>query len=138
MHMLLVSQAGQANASAALSPFLQLLVLDVALSPPTSPCNVCVTLRICWVADDRPILSPAGVQRLTRCLHRCGTYMTHCEAQHVALSMGKPDRPDSEQPPLHTVQEPVLVLTTSHLLILAQRGQQPAAVLPLQGVHILT
>jgi len=28
----------------------------------------------------------------------------------------------------------VLVLTTSHLLILAQRGQQPAAVLPLQGL----
>ncbi len=48
----------------------------------------------------------------------------------MALSMGKPDRPDSEQPPLHTVQEPVLVLTTSHLIILAQQGQQPAAVLP--------
>jgi len=49
--------------------------------------------------------------------------------------MGKPDRPDSEQPPL---QEPVLVLTTSHLLILAQKGHKPAAVLPLQGMHILT
>ncbi len=51
--------------------------------------------------------------------------------------MGKPDRPDSEQPLLQTVQEPVLVLTTSHLLILAQQGQQPAAALPLQGMHIL-
>ena len=53
----------------------------------------------------------------------------------MALSVGKPDRPDSEQPPLHTVQEPVLVLTTSHLLILTQQDQQPAAVLPLQGMH---
>ncbi len=136
--MLLVSQADQANTSAAYSPFLQLLVLVDALPPPTSPGTVCVTLRICWDADDRPILSPAGVQRLTRCLSSCGTYITHCEAKHVALSMGKPDRPDSEQPPLHTVQEPVLVLTTSHLLILAQKGQKPAAVLPLQGMHILT
>lgn len=137
MHMFLVSQAGQANTPAAQSPLLHLPVLDVALPPLTSPGNAFVTLRICWDADDRPILSPVGIQRLIRCLSSCGTYITHCEAQHVALSIGKPDRPDREQPPLLAVQEPVLVLTTSHLLILAQHGQQPAAVLPLQGMHIL-
>lgn len=55
----------------------------------------------------------------------------------MQLSVVTPDRPDSEQQQLQTVQEPVLVLTTSHILILEQ-GHQPVAVLPLQGMPALS
>jgi len=51
------------------------------------------------------------------------------------VKVGKPDRSDSEQQELQAVQEPVLVLTTSHLLLLEQ-GQQPVVVLPLEGAPL--
>ena len=90
-------------------------------------------LHGCFSADGRPTLSASGVQRVTNHLSKCGAYIAHCQPQSVEVHVGSPDRPGSEQQQLQTVQEPVLVLTTTHLLVL-QQGLQPVVLIQLPGM----
>ncbi|KAL3150505.1 hypothetical protein ABBQ32_000323 [Trebouxia sp. C0010 RCD-2024] len=85
--------------------------------------------------DSRPAPSPSYLERLLSQLQRYGKFIAHCQPKSVQLSCNTPARPDSTQP--QTVQEPVLVLTTSHILVL-EHLHQPKCAITLQGVLNVT
>ena len=92
-----------------------------------------------WLADGRAEHSPSYLQRLLFQLQICGSYIAHCHPSSLQWGQQAPDRPDSmqQQPQQQSVQEPVLVLTTSHLLVL-EPSCQPICAIPLQGTLVST
>lgn len=89
--------------------------------------------------DGRPVPSSSYWERLLSQLPKYGSVFAHCQPMSVHLSLETTARPDSgTSPPLQqqqqqTVQEPVLVLTTSHLLVLEHSHLLMCAI-SLQGV----
>lgn len=82
--------------------------------------------------------SPAHWERLLSQLQRYGSFAAQCQPSSIQLSQKSPARPDSQQQQhqpqqQQTVQEPVLILTTSHLLVL-EWSRLLICAISLQGV----